>query len=250
MRRSDVSEALSHCVRRHPGRMSVYAASGAPRLVAQPTDAQRSMQNTPLYKPLGAQRRPIHILASHAELARPLLGSVQLDPAASSFVRPDVPPLSDDEGAVGRGVKTTTLPAKAFGSNKSYASNAKFRSALEQARTSHIFIDRQSAAELVTPSPATVVDLGRLYCNGINGSVVGLSPAALSGSCKWACVAPLRSFKQIVWWLLALACQVVTQLLPRCCCCTGKWWYLSRMLLFRRHAGFCAGVMDDLFGAS
>ena len=124
--------------RRRPGRMSALAASGVPRLVAQPSDAQRSMhmQSAPLYKPLGAQRRPIHTLAAHAEVARPLVGSVQLDPAATNFVRPDVPPLSDDEGAAGRDSKAATLPARVFGGNQSFATNAKFRSALEQVRVS------------------------------------------------------------------------------------------------------------------
>ena len=109
---------------------------GAPRVATQPVDAQRSMQSTPLYKPLGAQRRPIHTLASHAEAARPLVGNVQLDPAANNFVRPDVPLLSDDEADYARGSKVATLPARVFGSDKSFAANAKFRSALEQVRAS------------------------------------------------------------------------------------------------------------------
>jgi len=112
--------------------MSALAGAGAPRVISQPVDAQRSMQSTPLYKPLGAQRRPIHTLASHAEAVRPLVGNVQLDPAASNFVRPDVPPLSDDEAA--RGSKVASVPARVSGSDKSFATNAKFRSALEQAR--------------------------------------------------------------------------------------------------------------------
>ncbi len=111
--------------------MSVLTASGAQRLVAQPANAQRNVQMTPLFKPLGGQRRPIHTLAAHAESIRPLVGSVQLDPAAANFVRPDVPPLSEEEG-VGRLFKSVTLPQRASAGSKSFTSKAKFRSALEQ----------------------------------------------------------------------------------------------------------------------
>ena len=114
--------------------MSVLSASGAQRLVTQPADAQRSVQTTPLFKPLGGQRRPIHTLAAHADSIRPLVGSVQLDPAAANFVRPDVPPLNDEEGA-GRVIKSLMLPQRASAGSNSFTSKAKFRSALEQVTT-------------------------------------------------------------------------------------------------------------------
>ena len=113
--------------------MSALTAPSAQRLVAQPADAQHSVHATPLHRPFGSQRRPVHTLAAHAAPVRPLVGTVQLDPAAANFVRPDVPPLSDDEGA-GRGSKTVIMPPRAFAGSKAYVPKANFRSALEQVR--------------------------------------------------------------------------------------------------------------------
>ena len=120
--------------------MSVLAASGSQRLVAQPADAQRSVQTTPLFKPLGGQRRPIHTLAAHADSVRPLVGSVQLDPAAAYFVRPDVPPLSDDEGA---GRKTLPPSQRVAAGSKSFGSKARFSSALEQVIADVVLLPKQ-----------------------------------------------------------------------------------------------------------
>ena len=82
------------------------------------------MQSTPLHKPFGAQRRAIHTLAANFEAPR---RTSQQESAAAGFVRPDCPPLSDDESSSPRSVKSENRYA-----DNVYNGKPKFRSALEQ----------------------------------------------------------------------------------------------------------------------
>lgn len=79
-------------------------------------------------KPLGAQMRGLHTLAASYEPSRP--SASQMDPAAPSFVRPDCPPVSDDESA-----SEDTFAVEDRFRAKAYSGKPKFRSALEQVCT-------------------------------------------------------------------------------------------------------------------
>lgn len=108
------------------------------------------MISTPLTKPFGAQRRAMHTLAASFDSPRP---SSQLDSAAN-FVRPDCPPISDDEGSSSDGgfAFEGSSPAK---QQQSYPGKPKFRSALEQVCGGAIRQCLPSCAPC-PPSPAAV----------------------------------------------------------------------------------------------
>lgn len=111
--------------------MSMMTFASAQQRLMKPAEVavQRGpMLSTPLAKPLGAQRRAMHTLASSFDAPRP---SSQFDPSSPSFVRPDCPPVSDDEGSASDGSifaydTGVTPPAD------TYRGEPKFRSALEQ----------------------------------------------------------------------------------------------------------------------
>ena len=85
------------------------------------------MLSTPLVKPLGAQMRGIHTLA--ASLEAPRRSATRKDPATPNFVRPDCPPVSDDEES-SRG-DTSFVWNDRF-HTMAYSGEPKFRSTLEQ----------------------------------------------------------------------------------------------------------------------
>ena len=110
--------------------MSMTFVSAQHGLKPADVAAQRGpMLSTPLAKPFGTQRRAMHTLAANFESARPSNG---LD-AASNFVRPDVPPISDDEGSSSDG--GFAFVDSSITIQQPYRGKPKFRSALEQARS-------------------------------------------------------------------------------------------------------------------
>lgn len=110
--------------------MSMTFASAQHGLKPADVATQRGpMLSTPLAKPFGAQRRAMHTLAANFEAARPSSG---LD-AASNFVRPDVPLISDDEGSSSDGGFVFEGSSPTI--QQPYRGKPKFRSALEQVRS-------------------------------------------------------------------------------------------------------------------